>query len=79
MDIQVEKESGSGMAFHHDAPSFDAGPEMVKREEIIRACKEGNLKLLVQLATSSGGLLSDDLRQSACMTVTLLASIPPGC
>ena len=69
MDVQVEKESGSGITFPPGALSLDQKEEKMKGEEIVRACYEGNLKQLVQLASSPGGLLDDVLRKSACMTV----------
>ena len=38
-----------------------------KRKAIIDACHSRDIKALVSHATSSGGLLTDTLRQAACM------------
>lgn len=67
MESQVENESSSGVTFHEEETSPDRLLESMKRESIERACLEGNLKQLVQLATSPGGLLDEKSRQSACM------------
>jgi hypothetical protein len=79
MDVPVGKESRSGMTFQEDISLLDGVPNKMKREEIVLACEQRNLKQLVQLASSAGGLLDDELRQSACMTATLLISNWPSC
>lgn len=38
----------------------------VKYEAIQQACRDHNIAELVSLASSTGGLLEDDLRKSAC-------------
>lgn len=68
MGSQVAKESSSGVTFPQGGVLWDRKQRKMKREEIVRACDQGDLKQLVQLASSSGGLLDDELRQSACMT-----------
>lgn len=42
-------------------------PKDLKREDIQRACQERDIEALVEHATSTDGLLDDELRQSACM------------
>lgn len=37
-----------------------------KREAIRQACQQCDVNALIQYATSSGGLLDDELRRSAC-------------
>ena len=37
-----------------------------KKNDILEACKAHDIDALVRLATSSGGLLQDDVRQVAC-------------
>lgn len=37
-----------------------------KEIEILRACDEADAQALIQLATSSGGLISDKARRDAC-------------
>ena len=39
-----------------------------KIESIVIACNEGHASLIADLATSDGGLLSDELRRRACMS-----------
>jgi len=37
-----------------------------KRQKIVQACYNRDVDALVQLADSSGGLLEDEIRRSAC-------------
>lgn len=37
-----------------------------KREEVARACREGDLGALVGCADTEGGLVDDELRATAC-------------
>ena len=77
MGSQVTKESSSGVTFPRGAVPLDRKQKKMKREEIVRACDQSDLKQLVQLASSSGGLLEDELRQSACMTFIPFISYQP--
>lgn len=50
------------------APAIELSPaEKEKAGLIAAACRDRDLDTLVHLATSTSGLLSDDLRRSACM------------
>ena len=74
MDLELEKEPASGITFPESVLSSNRDERKMKREEIVRACDRGNLKQLVLLASSPGGLLDDELRQSACRTAISLCS-----
>jgi hypothetical protein len=43
----------------------------IKQRAIETACQSRDVKALVEHATSSGGLLTDTLRQTACMSCPL--------
>lgn len=47
--------------------------EKVKAEAIRVACAEQDLDALVELATSEGGLLDDNIRQKACGLLILIS------
>jgi hypothetical protein len=44
----------------------EAEARSAKSAQILAACSDGNLSALVQLATSTHGLLNDRLRRTAC-------------
>ena len=49
-----------------------ARPKIEKTGRIRAACEDSeNLEPLIALATSAGGLINDDLRQIACMAMTV--------
>ena len=70
MDVQTEKVQSSGLVLQNDDHSLNDTQVKTKRDAIVQACKNGNLKQLAQLASSAGGLLDDEVRQSACMTAS---------
>lgn len=49
-----------------DFESFSDVNRKRKREAILAACESSSLDELISLADSTGGLLTDDLRHSAC-------------
>lgn len=54
----------------HDTPVIELSPADRAKEAVIRAaCDQGDIDALVELATSSTGLLSDSLRRIACSTL----------
>jgi hypothetical protein len=53
-----------------EAPS-SPDPADLKREDIRRASQERDVKALVEYATSKDGLLDDELRQLACMLLSI--------
>lgn len=49
-------------------PVNELSPAEQAKEALIRAaCKDGHVAALVDLATSTSGLVSDSLRRTACM------------
>lgn len=47
-----------------------------KRSKILRACQNHDVDKLVDLATTRGGLLHDELRRDACKGTPAAQSIP---
>jgi hypothetical protein len=47
-----------------------------KAKRILTACRDNDLNALIELATSAGGLVDDEIRQTACKTSQLLAPRP---
>jgi TBC1 domain family member 20 len=84
MDAPVEKEFSSGVNYLEKDTLPDRLLQSTKREAIVRACREESVKQLIELATTRGGLLDDELRQSACtfnshvLDFTLVTNIGPG-
>lgn len=67
---KTEQQSVSlGTSEISETPETPRTPDHIakKREDIRRACAARDLDALVSHATSEGGLLQDELRQSACM------------
>ncbi|WPG97380.1 Hypothetical protein R9X50_00015500 [Acrodontium crateriforme] len=62
-EAEKDKASGPFSASIHDKILSQA--ERDKLKSILKACNEHNLKELQSLATSKGGLLRDDIRQTA--------------
>jgi hypothetical protein len=70
MNDEVENPSQDGRmenSVYMDAPEKLSAVEL-KRQGIQRACQEHDVEALVEYATTTGGLLDDDLRQAACMS-----------
>ena len=56
---------GSRVADHQ--PSASASPlHSDKAKRILAACRNNDLDALIELATSTGGLVDDEIRQTAC-------------
>ena len=82
MDMQNEDKPGlsepfdsstSGLGISQQSPDRDHGERNTSHEvdRILAACKDPHdLDLLIQLATSTGGLINDELRKVACKSLT---------
>lgn len=58
-----------------EVPPVKDSPEVAsKKQEIRDACLQGNFARLKELAGSEGGFLTDDLRQIACTSRSLVLS-----
>ncbi len=68
------KLSGQGSSQLKDSAAALDGNVQSKHELIARACKENDFDNLVQLATSEGGLVNDELRRKACESMLLASS-----
>jgi TBC1 domain family member 20 len=77
MDGPVEKEFSSGVNYLEEDTLPDRLLQSTKREAIVRACREESVKQLIELATTRGGLLNDELRQSACKFNSRILDLPP--
>lgn len=64
---QIPANEDTEQSVYADAPEKSSESDE-KREAIQQACQQRDVGALVQLATSSGGLLDDELRRSACMS-----------
>lgn len=53
----------NGTVHDDGAPQID---RVDKKKRILDACQNLDITTLIQLATSSGGLLQDDIRRVAC-------------
>lgn len=62
-------EQSAPVSRKHSRRSSESGQD--KRKSIEEACKRHDFETLVRLATSTGGLLTDELRQQACMSFLL--------
>lgn len=52
--------------FEQDLPPPKPEPHREKQQKIREACRWRDAQLLRELATSDGGLVTDDLRRTAC-------------
>ena len=69
MDSGVsEKTSMTGPMTSAEMLSLTDAVQHVKSARIEEACQHRDLDTLVELARSTGGLLTDKLRQQACMS-----------
>jgi hypothetical protein len=57
-----------------EKPALTDADEYEKRQRIEQACRQRDVGALVELASSTGGLLVDDLRRKACMSPLLAPS-----
>jgi hypothetical protein len=63
--------SSNSLPSRRTPPIVELSPaEKEKEALILAACRDGDLSTLVQLATSTSGLISDSLRRTACMFPT---------
>ena len=62
----IEEPKGSGSRPNSISPSQLDEKHTTKSAEILDACTSLDLARLRELATSDGGLVSDDIRRRAC-------------
>jgi hypothetical protein len=77
MNVHDELPAGEGVALteieQQQSEVFEQPtPYSEKVQSILEACHDTNLDVLVELATSKGGLVNDELRQTACKFLTPL-------
>jgi TBC1 domain family member 20 len=72
LPIDPDQKSGAELS----TSSVTAEPQSAKAVQIREACEKGDVPALISLATSTHGLLNDELRQAACNL--LLFSVPLG-
>ncbi|KAI5293500.1 hypothetical protein KEM52_005476 [Ascosphaera acerosa] len=59
----------------HEEEELPGSETIEKRLRIVEACEARDVQALVQLATSRGGLLDDDLRRVACMIMAATVNL----
>ena len=74
MDLSDEKGGDAAANAISQPTQSDNSKTIAKRGQVEQASKSADLRHLVQLADSTGGLLDDSLRQLACETSSVLAS-----
>lgn len=66
MDERVSEKELTGSMASSEKLSLTDPNQSQKRRRIQEACHQQQVETLVELASSTGGLCSDDLRQLAC-------------
>lgn len=70
-EVEIQDRLDGGIEDHVSSDSQDDEPDptLIKKEEIVEACKARDFDTLVSQATSEGGLLEDGLRKVVCKTI----------
>ena len=68
MDENVSEKPLTGSMALSEKLSMSDADRHEKSKRIQEACLQRDFRTLVRLATSTGGLLTDELRQQACMS-----------